>query len=85
MVLNDLYCTDWVGIYPSSVPTVPGVSHGRWKYISTFSETNDIAQEQVAMAPKERSSDKHNRVLKFDPSFLPNHAGGDIYIVLLTE
>lgn len=64
---------DWVGIYPASIPTVPGVSHGRWKYISTFTETNAIAQEQITS--DKLKHEKHRKVLTFDPSFLPNHAG----------
>ena len=26
---------DWVGIYPKNIPTLPGLSHRRWKYLST--------------------------------------------------
>ena len=62
---------DWVGIYPQSIPTVPGVSHGRWKYISTFSET-----QRDAMSPKgKKFREKHRKIIRFDPSFVPNHAG----------
>jgi hypothetical protein len=26
---------DWIGLYPVSVPSLPGLSHGRWRYLSS--------------------------------------------------
>ena len=26
---------DWIGLYPVVVPSMPGLSHGRWRYLST--------------------------------------------------
>lgn len=72
---GELSPRDWVGIYPKSIPTVPGVSNGRWRYISTFTETNAIAHEQESLMQVDREKDTHRKVLTFDPTFLPNHAG----------
>jgi hypothetical protein len=42
---------DWVGIYPTSVPTLPGLSHYRWKYLSAaqFVVSEDQASLKVRM------------------------------------
>lgn len=37
---------DWVGIYPRAVPSLPGLSHGRWRYISR----DAVAVETAASA-----------------------------------
>jgi hypothetical protein len=32
---------DWIGIYPVALPTLPGLSHGRWRYISACEMAKD--------------------------------------------
>jgi len=39
---------DWVGVYPKAIPTVPGVSHGRWFYIGNFEGRRSAASSQDA-------------------------------------
>ena len=53
---------DWIGIYPRSIPSVPGVSCGRWVQIP-------------APAPDAVPGSAETLSIAFPPSKLPNHPG----------
>lgn len=39
---------DWIGVYPASIPTLPGISHGRWVYLET---AEAVSAESADIAP----------------------------------
>ncbi|KAH3764975.1 hypothetical protein Pelo_3155 [Pelomyxa schiedti] len=60
---------DWVGIYPVGVPSVPGVSQGRWLYVprprylagATNEDSSSTAPAPVMpQVPKKKKSKSHN-------------------------
>ena len=65
LVTGTMDPTDWIGIYPASVPTLPGLSHSKWRYISS----NCVIESQ-------NDDDKQTTIsIRFKPHELPQHHG----------
>jgi hypothetical protein len=62
---------DWVGLYPASVPTVAGVSQGRWLYISAACSGGSSSRPGSPLPPPPRGPVR----LDWPAHMLPNHAG----------
>jgi hypothetical protein len=70
-IMGEMSPYDWVGIYPVNIPSLPGLSHGRWKYISTFMDhktENGLTGSKDATVPKVVK-------VRFEQGALPNHSG----------
>ena len=70
---------DWIGIYPSNVPSLPGLSHNRWKYLSPFIHNTNKGAIEDRVATEQ---DPIRFRVVFDAASLPNHSGTQNHIIL---
>jgi hypothetical protein len=70
---NPLSVTDWIGIYPSTIPTLPGLSHGRWRYIN--GNIDQIENSHSSQNNKIFISKPEVVTIRFEPHELPIHSG----------
>lgn len=57
---ESIHPLDWIGLYPTSIPSLPGLSHKRWRYVAS-GEMLD--------------SNRFKFVFQKNSPVLPNHAG----------